>query len=203
MFRRFFYTLSFVSVLPVGFGSFISAQTNSNTVITSAKTVNPTTVELQLNNGRHIIIDFYADHIFRLFIDSTAKQMRTPEATPEAQILVDQPRKPVTKFSLTDRAQSFAIATGSITVMFDKASSKFSIVTSEGKRVVQSVEPVSFEATQTTVKLKESADEYFYGGGVQNGRFSHKGKAIAIENQNSWTDGGVASPNPFYWSTNG
>ena len=38
---------------------------------------------------------------------------------------------------------------------------------------------------------------------MQNGRFSHKGKAIAIENQNSWTDGGVASPTPFYWSTNG
>ena len=30
-----------------------------------------------------------------------------------------------------------------------------------------------------------------------------KAKVIAIENQNSWTDGGVASPTPFYWSTNG
>ena len=38
---------------------------------------------------------------------------------------------------------------------------------------------------------------------VQNGRFSHKGKVIAIDNQNSWTDGGVASPTPFYLSTNG
>lgn len=26
---------------------------------------------------------------------------------------------------------------------------------------------------------------------------------ISIENQNSWTDGGVASPTPFYWSTGG
>ena len=33
--------------------------------------------------------------------------------------------------------------------------------------------------------------------------FSHKGKAINIVNENSWTDGGVASPAPFYWSTNG
>lgn len=43
----------------------------------------------------------------------------------------------------------------------------------------------------------------FYGGGVQNGRYSHKGHQIAIENQNGWTDGGVASPNPFYWSKQG
>lgn len=41
--------------------------------------------------------------------------------------------------------------------------------------------------------MKENPQEYFYGGGVQNGRFSHKGKVISIENQNSWTDGGVAS----------
>ncbi|MGE9310775.1 TIM-barrel domain-containing protein [Niabella sp. CJ426] len=180
-----------------------SAQTISNTIISSAKTVNPTTVELQLSNGRHMLVDFYADHIFRLFIDSAAKQLRVPEAKPEAQILVDQPRKPVTKLSLTDQGQYFSISTGSITVRFDKASSQFSILKGDGTTIVQSIEPVSFEAAKTTVKLKEAADEYFYGGGVQNGRFSHKGKAIAIENQNSWTDGGVASPNPFYWSTNG
>ncbi|MCB5521155.1 hypothetical protein LIP81_22045, partial [Erysipelatoclostridium ramosum] len=33
--------------------------------------------------------------------------------------------------------------------------------------------------------------------------FSHKGKVISIENQNSWTDGVLASPTPFYWSTGG
>src|SRR5690606_19148970 len=49
----------------------------------------------------------------------------------------------------------------------------------------------------------EQDDEYFFGGGVQNGRFTHKGKAILIENTNSWTDGGVASPTPFYWSNKG
>ncbi|MCH5716732.1 TIM-barrel domain-containing protein [Niabella hibiscisoli] len=86
---------------------------------------------------------------------------------------------------------------------FDKASSQFSVVNKEGQTVLQSVAPVSFDDAKATLKLKEGANEYFYGGGVQNGRFSHKGRAIAIENQNSWTDGGVASPNPFYWSTNG
>lgn len=203
MFRKAFYTLSLLNFLSIGFISFSSAQTINNAVITSATTINSTTIELRLNNGRHILLDFYADHIFRLFIDSTAKQLRAPEAKPEAQILVDQPRKPVKKLSLAEQGQSFVITTGSITVRFDKASTQFSITDSDGRTVVQSVEPVSFEANKATVKLKEAADEYFYGGGVQNGRFSHKGRAIAIENQNSWTDGGVASPNPFYWSTNG
>ena len=72
-----------------------------------------------------------------------------------------------------------------------------------GKCVIEEVAPVIFGPKEVTVTLKENPEEYFYGGGVQNGRFSHKGKVIAIENQNSWTDGGVASPAPFYWSTNG
>lgn len=63
--------------------------------------------------------------------------------------------------------------------------------------------PVQFDKKGVKLKLKAWPQEYFYGGGVQNGRFSHRGKSIAIENQNSWTDGGVASPTPFYWSTNG
>ena len=56
---------------------------------------------------------------------------------------------------------------------------------------------------RTVLTLTESPDEYFYGGGVQNGRFSHKGRVINIVNENSWTDGGVASPAPYYWSTAG
>ena len=69
--------------------------------------------------------------------------------------------------------------------------------------VVESVEPIHYTEKATEVVLKEHPEEYFYGGGVQNGRFSHKGKIIAIVNTNSWTDGGVASPTPFYWSTKG
>ena len=72
-----------------------------------------------------------------------------------------------------------------------------------GRVVLEEAAPVAFDKKQVAVTLKEQPQEYFYGGGVQNGRFSHKGRAIAIENQNSWTDGGVASPNPFYWSTAG
>ena len=72
-----------------------------------------------------------------------------------------------------------------------------------GKTVVEWTDPLKFDKESTTISLRASKDEYFYGGGVQNGRFSHKGKAIVIENTNNWVDGGVASPTPFYWSTGG
>lgn len=96
------------------------------------------------------------------------------------------------------------ITTGKIRVEIDKKTSLIKIVDLKtGTVVVEQAAPVLFEKGKTTLSLKTGPEEYFYGGGVQNGRFSHKGKVISIENQNSWTDGGVASPTPFYWSTNG
>ena len=85
----------------------------------------------------------------------------------------------------------------------DKNTSLMKVIDLEKNAVAfEEVEPVLFDKGKVTVTLKENPNEYFYGGGVQNGRL-HKGKAINIVNENSWTDGGVASPAPFYWSTNG
>lgn len=149
-------------------------------------------------------LDFYGDNIFRIFQDNAGGIIRNPEAKPEAQILVDNPRMSLSKLDIDDNGSTISITTGHISIQIDKATSLLKITNLKtGKVVVEELAPVSFEKDKVTITLKENPKEYFYGGGVQNGRFSHKGKAIAIENQNSWTDGGVASPTPFYWSTNG
>ncbi len=149
-------------------------------------------------------LDFYGDNIFRVFQDNAGGIIRNPEAKPEAQILVDNPRMSLSKLDIDDNGSTISITTGHISIQIDKATSLLKITNLKtGKVVVEELAPVSFEKDKVTITLKENPKEYFYGGGVQNGRFSHKGKAIAIENQNSWTDGGVASPTPFYWSTNG
>lgn len=181
----------------------ISMQINNE--ITGIKKINATTVEILLSGDRRMIFDFYCDNIFRVFQDNSGGVLRNPEARPEANILVDNPRKPITKLNVSDSDRSFvSISTGKIKVQLDKSTGLLKVINlAIGATVLEEVEPIRFEKEKITVTLKENAQEYFYGGGVQNGRFSHKGKVIAIENQNSWTDGGVASPNPFYWSTNG
>ncbi|MBE7172669.1 MAG: DUF5110 domain-containing protein [Williamsia sp.] len=171
--------------------------------ITGAQKVNATTVEIQLSNRQHMLLDFYGDNIFRLFYDKSGSALHDPEAEPPARILVNNARQPVSKLNLSSRGNEVTISTGKINVVLEKTSTRMRIVNSEDKPVVDMLAPVQFDNKQVLLKLKESPDEYFYGGGVQNGRFSHKGKFIAIENQNSWTDGGVASPTPFYWSSNG
>lgn len=175
-----------------------------NYKIIGAQKINPTTVEVLLADNQRMTFDFYGDNIFRLFQDNSGGILRDPEAKPEAQILVDNPRKAVTELNLSDDGNVVAFTTAKVLVQLDKKTSLLKVTDlTTNKVVMEEAEPVAFGKGKVTVTLKENPQEYFYGGGVQNGRFSHKGKAIAIENQNSWTDGGVASPTPYYWSTNG
>ena len=171
--------------------------------IIGAKKTNATTVEVRLSNGQKMLLDFYSDNIFRLYYDRAGNFLHDPEANPPAKILVDNLRKPVSKLVVSNDNNKINISTKNITVELSKPSTRIRIVTKDNKAVMETLAPVAFDKKGVTLKLKETPQEYFYGGGVQNGRFSHKGESIAIENQNSWTEGGVASPAPFYWSTNG
>ena len=172
--------------------------------ITGAEQINPTAIEVLLSDGNRMTFDFYGDNIFRLFCDPSGGILREPQANPPARILVNNPRRQPGRLELTENDTLVCIATGKIVVRLNKGTGLFRIIDRKDNRVVVTeAAPVEFAGGKTIVTFKEGPQEYFYGGGVQNGRFSHKGTEIAIENQNSWTDGGVASPTPFYWSTNG
>lgn len=172
--------------------------------ISSASVLNPSAVEVVFSNQQRMTLDFYGENIFRMFQDNQGGIVRDPQASPEAQILVDRPRKEVGELSLTDKNGGITISTARIQIEMDKRTSLFKITDKiRQKVVVESARPVDFMEKQVCLSLKAHDNEYFYGGGVQNGRFSHKGKSIRIVNTNQWTDGGVASPTPFYWSTEG
>ena len=172
--------------------------------ILRAEKINPTTVDVLFANQQRMTIDFYGENIFRVFQDNSGGIIRDPEAKPEAQILVDQPRRKVSGLSVDEKDGYITLTTAQVRIELNKQTGLMKVFNPlTGKCVIEEVAPVIFGPKEVTVTLKENPEEYFYGGGVQNGRFSHKGKVIAIENQNSWTDGGVASPAPFYWSTNG
>lgn len=175
--------------------------------VKTAVRLNSTAAEIILSGGGRVTVDFYATDIFRVFRDDKGGIVRSPEANPPASILVQSPREDVT-YSIEETADAWNLSTEAILLSFSKDKGTLTVTDlRNGRTVLEQLAPVAFETVGgkdvTTVLLKESADEYFYGGGVQNGRFSHKGKRINIVNENSWTDGGVASPAPYYWSTAG
>lgn len=97
--------------------------------------------------------------------------------------------------------QTINLCCGKTKVSFDKATAKMKISVS-GKTVLEEAQGLMIgeETVQTLVRGEK---ENFYGGGTQNGRFVHTGKTIQIVNESAWMDGGVASPNPFYFTTEG
>ena len=195
---------SYTAVNAATGAGYVNDVDQQNQSVISANVINPTTVEILLSGDQRMTFDFYGDNIFRLFQDNSGGILRDPEAKPEARILVDNPRKPVSSLELNSDENNVVIKTGKIEIRIDKKNSLFKIVNLTTNAIaLEEIKPIAFEKNKVVMTFSEGAQEYFYGGGVQNGRFSHKGKIIAIENQNSWTDSGVASPTPFYWSTQG
>ncbi len=205
-FKAFLRRMTALSVI-VAAGVAANAATASQPqgkAINGISQLNPTTVELSLADGKRLTVDFYGENIFRLFRDDEGGILRNPVAEPPAEILVKQPRRNPGKLDVSEDAGTVSVATPQIRLSWNKADGLLTVTDLRtGKSVMHETAPVKFEKGKTALTLAAAPDEYFYGGGVQNGRFSHRGKAINIENQNSWTDGGVASPTPFYWSTGG
>lgn len=172
--------------------------------IENVEQINPTTVQLIFTDMHRLTIDFYGENIFRVFEDTSGGIIRKPESVPPANILVENPRRPVGQLEIKNNGNNVTIASSKISIEINKNTSLLKVINKATKKVaVEMQKPVAFGEGKVTLVLKENPQEYFYGGGVQNGRFSHRGKSIAIVNENSWTDGGVSSPAPFYWSTNG
>ncbi len=168
----------------------------ASSVSGQTKRLNKTAAQVILENGHVVYVDFYGPNIFRLFCDPAGGILRDPVARPEASILVDQPRRDV-KIDVNGDV----ISSGRVSLHFDRTSGDISVT--DGDQKTLTISAAEFGKRSTKVEVSCQPDESFYGGGVQNGRFSHAGKIIAIENTNNWVDGGVASPTPFYWSTAG
>ncbi len=162
-------------------------------------------VVIKFKNGAKRVMKFYGTNIVRVYQDTKGgTELRDPQARPEAKILVNNPAKAVGNVNMTKEANGGVTLKTSrmqITVNADGTIKVKDL--KNGKTVFAENAPVSFDNGKVTMSLDTRKDEYFYGGGVQNGRFSHKGNVINIVNENSWTDGGVCSPAPFYWSTGG
>ena len=153
-------------------------------------------------------ITFLEDGIFRYNVDPTGEfgEYATPNSSSHVATIQQQPddsdeySKPAAE--VKDNEDTIEITNGTTTIVFDKDTALMSVKKGE-KVVLEETAALSVGRNSTVQTLSAADNEYFYGGGTQNGRFAHKGDTIQIANTNNWVDGGVSSPNPFYWSTDG
>ncbi|MDF9825451.1 alpha-glucosidase (family GH31 glycosyl hydrolase) [Breznakia sp. PF5-3] len=168
-------------------------------------------VELTISTGEKIRFTFLESSVFRMYMApqgeafkeypdaNSAEHTATITAKTDAQYTAEYNVNP----TLVEEDSKIIISTDKMIIEIDKDTSMMTLMKSDRTIIWEESAPLKYKSGSTVQTLKTNKNEYFYGGGTQNGRFSHKGKAIEIVNTNNWVDKGVASPNPFYWSTNG
>ena len=164
-------------------------------------------VTFDLATGEKLRVSFLENGVFRIYMDPTGdfQEDPTPNSKDHITKIIDKTEDKYEKTVpvVTDGAE-IVLSTANIELKVEKETSKMELVNkTTGKTIWKEAEPLKYKNNETIQTLEASDDEYFYGGGMQNGRFSHRGKIINIVNENNWVDGGVASPTPFYFSTAG
>lgn len=165
-------------------------------------------VIVTFNGGVKAKLTFLEDGIFRYNVDPSGEfsEYAKPRQSSHKGRIQQYPdssseySKPEAK--IKDADGKFTITSKNVSVEFDKETAKMKILSND-KVVMEEKEALAISKSATVQTLKKNDGENFYGGGTQNGRFVHTGESINIANESGWTDGGVASPNPFYYTTGG
>ncbi len=174
-----------INALETAIGNVIGFKTNGN----------ETTVSAGISKVKII---FYQDDIFRIWLASDG-EFTNPA---DSDIVINYPsEKPDIKTS--DAGAYYKLQSKNCVVRIYKAPLRFGMYdVTDTKLIWEESKPILFGA-RTIQTMQRGANEYFYGCGMQNGYFSHRGKDILIEKGGGWDDGGRSNPVPFYMSTNG
>ena len=141
---------------------------------------------------------FYRDDIFRIWLASDGLFTDPAGNDIVRHYPADKP-----KVQITDQGSYYRFRTKTCVVRVYKKPLRFALYhTDDAGRVWEEIKPLVF-GSRTTQTLLAGSREYFYGCGMQNGYFSHRGKEIRIEKGGGWDDGGRANPAPFYMSSAG
>ncbi|MBQ7056838.1 MAG: DUF4968 domain-containing protein, partial [Bacteroidaceae bacterium] len=115
--------------------------------IVKSEKKNANTTVLTYDSGKQLTVDFFGPNIFRLFLDPNGSAVRNPQASPEAQILVNNPRKDVGSVDISEVNGTLQISTPQVCLSFNKASGLL-IVTDlrSGKLVLNETTFPAFDA---------------------------------------------------------
>ena len=185
------------------------SQVNEYNVIGGVKTYEQINnkVIFEMTTGEKVRVSFLENDVFRIYMDPEGKfqEEPTPNGKDHITKIIDKQESEYTNLKPTvEDGKIIKVSTEAIELRVEKETGKMELFNKKNNSVIwREVEPLKYKQNETIQTLEASEEEYFYGGGQQNGRFSHKGKSINIKNENNWVDGGVSSPTPFYLSTKG
>jgi alpha-glucosidase (family GH31 glycosyl hydrolase) len=166
------------------------------------------TVEIEALPARVRLI-FYTDDIFRIWVapDGTftdpANSPPERDGAPDADVVVKHDYPGVSPHS-ADAGAYYLLTTGALALRVYKAGLRFALYRpGDTSMIWEELVGPTWDGQRTTQILSRGPTEQFFGGGMQNGRFSHRGQTINVAVSYDWNDGGNPNSVPFYASTAG
>lgn len=147
-------------------------------------------------------IEFYGADVFRIQA-APGGNFDDPLNDPTAaQILVDDLPVNRARVDCEITPESVVWSTGALRLKMSRRDCTFALERADGTPIFEETKPLAFGGNAVTQTLSAAPDEFFYGGGQQNGHFSHKGTKIEIS-ANGWNEDERPNPAPFYMSNRG
>ncbi|MFI2609121.1 TIM-barrel domain-containing protein [Kitasatospora sp. NPDC018619] len=106
--------------------------------------------------------------------------------------------------STFDAGDYYGIRSGDQVLRVYKHPLRFGLYRGDDRTAVwQEDAPLRWSTNGMRQSLVRGADEQFFGGGEQNGSFSHRDRTVHVANSFDWNEGGYNNSQPFYVSTAG
>ncbi|MCX6242846.1 MAG: DUF5110 domain-containing protein [Bacteroidetes bacterium] len=155
------------------------------------------TFTFECNNAR-VNVEFCRDDIFR--IQMAYDGLFT---NPAGSDIVISPPKGQVGVQFVEKEGYYLMTTSAVALRAYKNPLRFAMYKPDNNTLVWEENRCLTYGKETVQYLSRGEKEYFYGGGMQNGRFSHRDKTILLRIDWNWEEGGAPNPSPFYMSTNG
>ncbi|BDR61127.1 TIM-barrel domain-containing protein [Lactobacillus xylocopicola] len=157
--------------------------------------------ELHFATGETAHFYILADGIFRLLVDPD--QNFTEIRTPFIQLAAFT-ADAFEQSTVRATSDSLIIQAGTYQIIFEQKPFVMSIFDEALHRTrMAQARPLELAANGTSESLVQNKNEYYFGGGLQNGYFSHKGHKIVVARDQITGKGGVILQVPFFWSSAG
>lgn len=156
---------------------------------------------VQTNRDIQMRVIFYTPKVFRL-VAAPKGQFQDPLNNPERAQMVLWREADLAVASLKEDEQKAVFTTSDLIFTINKKDSTCELRRADGTLLWRELKPIRF-GKETLQTLSSDLDEQFFGGGQQNGYFTHKGTQIDIVADGNWNEGGHPNPAPFYMSNKG
>jgi len=147
-------------------------------------------------------VAFYRDDIFRVQVGPRGVFAEAQPGAGDAQIVVY--KDPPIPVAWRDAGEYYRLESKECVLRVYKRPLRLALFDKDNAVAVwQETKPITY-GPSTVQTLRRGEAEHYYGGGMQNGYFSHRDTTIAIRLvTRNWQDGTSPNPAPFYMSTAG